>query len=82
MGSLIRSPRAANASAIDRCDREIAECEALLRDGHPDVQGLCRALADWSIERRLINGLARTCAQTNQHQSAGGQSVQASPAGE
>ena len=29
-------------------------CEAEIRGGHPDVQGLCLALADWSGELRLI----------------------------
>jgi len=24
--------------------------------GHPDVEGLCLALADWSAELRIING--------------------------
>ena len=33
---------------------EIAACEAEIRAGHPDVQGLCFALADWSGELRLI----------------------------
>jgi len=28
--------------------------EAQLRNGHPDLQGLCLALADWSAELRLI----------------------------
>ena len=28
--------------------------EAALRAGHPDVEGLCQALADWSCELRLI----------------------------
>jgi hypothetical protein len=37
-----------------RCRREIAEIEALIRAGHPDVEGLCLALADWSMELRLI----------------------------
>ena len=32
--------------------------EAQLRAGHPDVQGLCRALVDWSAELRLLQGLA------------------------
>ena len=32
----------------------MAEIEAALRAGHPDVQGLCLALADWSAELRLI----------------------------
>ena len=39
---------------IDRCRREIAAVKALLRAGHPDVQGLCLALADWSAELRAL----------------------------
>jgi hypothetical protein len=39
---------------IERCRREIAEIEGLLRSGHPDVEGLCLALADWSAELRLL----------------------------
>ena len=39
---------------IERCRREIAEIERLLRSGHPDVEGLCLALADWSAELRLL----------------------------
>ena len=38
----------------ERCEREIAECQRLLRAGHPDVQGLCLALADWSGELRHL----------------------------
>lgn len=34
----------------ERCRREIAEIEALLLAGHPDVGGLCMALSDWSAE--------------------------------
>jgi hypothetical protein len=32
----------------------MAEIEALLLAGHPDIQGLCLALTDWSAELRLI----------------------------
>jgi hypothetical protein len=39
---------------IERCRREIAEIEGLLRSGHHDVAGLCLALADWSAELRLL----------------------------
>lgn len=39
---------------IERCDREIAEVERLLRAGHRDIEGLCRALIDWSVERRFL----------------------------
>jgi hypothetical protein len=42
--------------AIACCRREIAECEAQLRAGHPDVAGLCMALADWSAELRILQG--------------------------
>jgi hypothetical protein len=33
--------------------------EAQIRAGHPDLQGRCRALADWSAELRLIEREAR-----------------------
>ena len=39
---------------MERCRREIAEIEAALRAGHPDVQGLCLALSDWSTELRIL----------------------------
>jgi hypothetical protein len=55
----VAEDRAAVAKCIDRCRREIAEVEELLRAGHPDLQGLCLALADWSSELRLIH-LAQT----------------------
>jgi hypothetical protein len=41
---------------LERCDREIAEVERLLRAGHRDVEGLCRALIDWNVERRILLG--------------------------
>ena len=39
---------------VDRCRAEIAEAKALLLAGHPDIEGLCRALADWSGELRIL----------------------------
>lgn len=39
---------------IDRCRAEIASAEALLKNGHPDVVGLCLALSDWSAELRIL----------------------------
>ncbi len=39
---------------IERCRVEIAEAQRLLRAGHPDVQGLCLALSDWSAELRML----------------------------
>jgi len=42
------------SAEAERCRREIAEIEALLLVGHPDVEGLCMALSDWWTELRLI----------------------------
>jgi hypothetical protein len=39
---------------MDRCRAEVAAVEAHIRAGNPDLQGLCRALADWSAELRLL----------------------------
>lgn len=39
---------------MDRCHREIAEIEALIRAGHPDLHGLLLGLSDWSAELRLL----------------------------
>jgi len=39
---------------VARCEREMAEAEALLRAGHPDVAGLCLALHDWAQELRTL----------------------------
>ncbi|MCL4488863.1 MAG: hypothetical protein M1570_12130, partial [Chloroflexi bacterium] len=40
--------------AMARCRSEIAEIERLLRSGHPDVEGLCLGLSDWSAELRIL----------------------------
>jgi hypothetical protein len=37
----------------ERCRREIAGIPALILAGHPDLQGFCQALADWSVELRI-----------------------------
>jgi len=39
---------------MERCRREIAVIEEQLRGGHPDLHGLCLALADWSAELRTL----------------------------
>ena len=39
-----------------RCRAEIRTIEALLLAGHPDVEGLCLALLDWSAELRILEG--------------------------
>jgi hypothetical protein len=41
---------------IERCDKEMAEAEAMLRAGHREVAGLLQQLMDWAIERRLLSG--------------------------
>jgi hypothetical protein len=47
-------PRPGDSDQWERCLREIAAIEEQLRAGHPDVLGLCRALADWSAELRML----------------------------
>jgi hypothetical protein len=32
----------------------MAEAERLLREGHPDIAGLCLALHDWAQELRIL----------------------------
>ena len=44
---------------MERCKREIAAIEDQLRGGHPDVHGLCLALADWWAELRILEGEQR-----------------------
>ncbi len=39
---------------IERCEREITEAENVLRENHSDVVGLCLAISDWSVERRIL----------------------------
>jgi hypothetical protein len=39
---------------IEQCRREIAAIEEQLRAGHPELEGLCLALADWSAELRIL----------------------------
>jgi hypothetical protein len=46
-------------SDIERCRAEITAAEALLLAGHPDVEGLCMALADWSAELRILHSIPR-----------------------
>jgi hypothetical protein len=44
---------------MEQCLREIAIIEDQLRAGHPDVHGLCLALADWSAELRILEAERR-----------------------
>src|SRR5579862_1798304 len=68
-------------SQRERCRWEIEECERLLKLGHPDVDGLCLALADWSAELRWLDGCKRSDSQADQHPCAGGEPGAATPAG-
>ena len=56
---------------IARCRREIAEIEASIRAGHPDVQGLCLALADWSAELRILQNAQSLLASTRRREGGG-----------
>ena len=40
--------------SIERCHGEIAEIEAELFAGNPDVAGLLLALSDWNAELRIL----------------------------
>jgi hypothetical protein len=45
---------------MERWRREIAVIEDQLRAGHPDMHGLCLALADWSAELRMLEAEQET----------------------
>lgn len=50
-----KSPESASRRReMDHCRAEIAEAQRLLLAGHPDVEGLCLMLSDWSAELRLL----------------------------
>lgn len=62
---------------MERCRSEIAAAEAQIRAGHPDLQGLCLALADWSAELRLLRtaqGLAAVAPHAAHVRALGGKS--------
>ena len=44
---------------IERCQREVQAVEEAPLAGHPDVAGLCLALADWSCELRILQNEKR-----------------------
>jgi hypothetical protein len=65
----------------DRCDAEISQCIAELRNGNPDIAGALRGLIDWYTEKRLIkeelSGRTGAGAEANSPGAAGGESGQA-----
>ena len=61
--------RVGDTALIERCRREIAEIEGQIRAGHPDVQGLCLALSDWSAEVRILQNGQRFRASTRRRKT-------------
>jgi hypothetical protein len=57
---------------MDRCRKEIAQIEELILAGHPDLQGLCLALSDWSTELRLLQKEQSRQAGTRRRGGGGG----------
>jgi DNA modification methylase len=71
----IAEERRKEPAGIARCRREIADVKALLLAGHPDIEGLCLALLDWSGELRLLqaaHGLANVSPQADPGIAGGG----------
>ena len=56
---------------MERCRREIAAIEAVIRAGNPDLQGLCLALSDWSAEFRILQNEERRRARTRRREVEG-----------
>jgi hypothetical protein len=46
---------------LRRCDAEIAQATELLLAEHLEIEGLCLAVADWSENKRLIEGEILEC---------------------
>ena len=42
------------ADRIARARRAVAQIDAEIRAGNPDLHGLCRGLVDWSCELRRL----------------------------
>jgi hypothetical protein len=57
---------------MDRCRREIAAIEAEILAGNPDVEGLCLALSDWSVELRILEAEQRREKPPGLNPAAGG----------
>jgi hypothetical protein len=53
---LTTSPRSESQLSleIERCEREIAAAENALLGNYSDVAGLCLAISDWFVERRIL----------------------------
>ena len=44
---------------IERCRNEIADVEAEILAGNLDIDGLCLALTDWSVELLILQSEMR-----------------------
>ena len=49
---------------MERCRREIADIEAEILAGNPDLPGLCLALRDWNAELRILQNEESRQAET------------------
>ncbi len=63
---------------IERCRREVAAIEAGLLAGNSDVEGLCLALTDWSVELRILQNEERRRADARRRDVSGRGERQAS----
>ena len=57
---------------MERCRREIANIEAEIRAGNPDLPGLCLALSDWWAELRILQNEAGQHEDSQPHREVGG----------
>ena len=62
---------------MERCRREIAAIEAEIRDGNPDLPGLCLALSDWSAELKILQNEKRRRAEARRRNGGGMEAGQA-----
>jgi hypothetical protein len=62
---------------IERSLREIQVIEDQLLAGHPDVAGLCLALADWSAELSILQDEQRRREGTRRREGIGSARIQA-----
>jgi hypothetical protein len=62
---------------MDRCRREIADIEAEILAGNPDLPGLCLALSDWYAELRILQNEERRQAETRRRDQGVMEPIQA-----
>ena len=62
--------RSQDAEPVARCCQEIQAIELELLGGNPDIQGLFRALSDWSTELRILQNKQRRQALTQRREGS------------